>query len=630
MPISQILLTRSTGGSSPPNGTTFFWSGDANTWAVLGTPIGNSTYSDPTPANPNYVYPSYTGKTRNFTGSEWMASADLAVGDAWTSNTITIDFWFLPTANGVQLLSETSSPSVITGYHYSMLEIDSNGYVNARFYNQGYPSSAVVSQSPVTLNQWNHIYFTEDSQGGHSFELNGVPTNGNSTYTRLTPRAVGQTSQYFIIGLSDASNLGSTGRFQGKIGWLTISDYVVSSTYSATVSDFPAITTYTLAYGGSNTVNEGDVQTFNVSGTNIPNGTYYWTVATNAGDFTTASGEFTITSNIGSFTVTPTEDATTEGAETFTVSIRSGSVSGTVLATSDAVNITDTSLTQVAPFSLQFVQAQTDYLDVAASSDWALGTTWTIEFWSKAAKASAEDDLLTVMCQNYDVGGSIDLMYIGRQLQFNGARLAAEPSIGGVPFGSVSKITGNQGWGNDQIGFNLATTGGTGSGLTVDVGDGGSFYSNISINNPGTGYTTGDEITVTSVDNSVSETFTITASAIGVWTHVALVSDGSNLTLYYDGVSVYTGGAVGLSNSTDAIRIGARGPASFQRFDGKLAMIRIGDTAKYTAAFTPTTNYTAVVDTQLFLGSDTPLVDTSSANRVITNNGVTQSGDFPT
>ena len=99
--------------------------------------------------------------------------------------------------------------------------------------------------------------------------------------------------------------------------------------------------TYTLT-PASSSVNEGSSLTFTVGGTNITNGTYYWTV-TNSVDFGTSSGSFTITSNAGSFSVTPRADLTTEGAETFTVSIRSGSISGTILQTSSSITINDTS-----------------------------------------------------------------------------------------------------------------------------------------------------------------------------------------------------------------------------------------------------------------------------------------------
>jgi hypothetical protein len=77
----------------------------------------------------------------------------------------------------------------------------------------------------------------------------------------------------------------------------------------------------------------------------------------------------------------------------------------------------------------------------------------------------------------------------------------------GVPGGPVTKISDNQGWGEGQVGTNLPTTGGTGTGLTVDVVDSGSAYAGISINTPGSGYTNGDVLTVT--NGGMSDTFSI-------------------------------------------------------------------------------------------------------------------------
>ena len=88
-----------------------------------------------------------------------------------------------------------------------------------------------------------------------------------------------------------------------------------------------------------------------------------------------------------------------------------------------------TSIDVPTPLSLNFVQSQTDYLDVAAGSDWALSRTWTIEYWSKASKASTESDLLTVMCQDYTDGNGIQIMNIGGSLQIQGVnRIATEPT----------------------------------------------------------------------------------------------------------------------------------------------------------------------------------------------------------
>ena len=80
-------------------------------------------------------------------------------------------------------------------------------------------------------------------------------------------------------------------------------------------------------------------------------------------------------------------------------------------------------------------------------------------------------------------------------------------ALTGVPTGSVTKLGGNQGWGAGSVGNNLATTGGSGTGLTVNVIDSGSAYSGISINTPGSGYVDGDVITVT--NGGMSDSFTI-------------------------------------------------------------------------------------------------------------------------
>ena len=82
----------------------------------------------------------------------------------------------------------------------------------------------------------------------------------------------------------------------------------------------------------------------------------------------------------------------------------------------------------------------------------------------------------------------------------------------GVP-ASVANWNGGGGWNQGYYG-NLATTGGTGTGLTVDVAAGGGGYINIgaiSIHTPGTGYTDGDVITIDN-ENNIPGTFTISVA----------------------------------------------------------------------------------------------------------------------
>jgi hypothetical protein len=238
MSILQTLMTAPLMSGSveppPPSGVDFNWYGDQDAWLAFGGFQANSIYSDPAPANPNYTYAdgSYTGKTRNFTGTQWMISQNLRYGGAWPTNAITVNIWFYPTANNCQLMAELGEQSPLAAWHYSMLEIDSFSYIRARFWN-GSGSQSFISNNTVELNQWNHIRFAEDTQGGHLFELNGVPTNGLPTYFRQQPN-VGN-SAYIAIGTSESQNMVTTNAFQGKIGYLQISDYVATSTYTSTL-----------------------------------------------------------------------------------------------------------------------------------------------------------------------------------------------------------------------------------------------------------------------------------------------------------------------------------------------------------------------------------------------------------
>ena len=110
----------------PPSQVDFFWAADNDSWVAFGGFQSASVFSNPAPANPVFTYLdfSYIGKTRDFTGSEWMASMNLGIGGAWVANAnaISINFWFYPTANGVQLLSECNNQGVDIGYHYTVLD----------------------------------------------------------------------------------------------------------------------------------------------------------------------------------------------------------------------------------------------------------------------------------------------------------------------------------------------------------------------------------------------------------------------------------------------------------------------------------------------------------------------------
>jgi len=215
----------------------FEFSSDDNQWVINDVVGSGSTFSDPAPSNPDYTYPDgSTGKTYNFDGTTVMYSTNLLTTGSWQSSTITVDFWFYPTANTVQLLTELSGPALNAAFHATVLEISSTGNIKAKFW-QGAGNQIITSTNTVALNQWNHIYFTEHSDGTHTFELNGVATTGTPTYTRITP-LVNLDGIHFAIGGVDVTNMGNTGGFQGKIGNLNLHDYIVASTYSALVPKF--------------------------------------------------------------------------------------------------------------------------------------------------------------------------------------------------------------------------------------------------------------------------------------------------------------------------------------------------------------------------------------------------------
>jgi hypothetical protein len=297
--------------------------------------------------------------------------------------------------------------------------------------------------------------------------------------------------------------------------------------------------------------------------------------------------------------------------------------------------------------SLVFNQPEGDYLVTPASSDWNLGNNWTIEFWMKANNSS--DSGIHIPGGQWgliDQGG----WYGGRPnntilIGLYGGKLTiaqdrdnditfAEPSVGGVPI-TLYNVSSPGGWNTGVNWSNLATTGGTGTGLRISVvGAGGGYANAISIVTPGSGYTSGDVITATG-ESSVS--FTIgSCTARGVWTHVAVVNNGggSAQKVYYNGVEQTkisgTYQSNGWTNTAGDLYIGRLSNHYgdyASHFDGKLAMVRISNTAKYLNTFTSTTSYGVESDTVLFLDKFNPVVDAKA--HPITNNGVTKSNSFP-
>jgi uncharacterized delta-60 repeat protein len=146
-----------------------------------------------------------------------------------------------------------------------------------------------------------------------------------------------------ITTINDVTTEGSQ-TFQMQIRTVSTSGTVVATSNTITIIDTSTNPTYSVT-PTSSSVNEGSSLTFNVATTNVTDSTtLYWTVlniTTSSADFVATSGSFTITSNAGSFNITASTDVTTEGPETFQVQIRTVSISGTVVATSSTVTISE-------------------------------------------------------------------------------------------------------------------------------------------------------------------------------------------------------------------------------------------------------------------------------------------------
>jgi hypothetical protein len=87
------------------------------------------------------------------------------------------------------------------------------------------------------------------------------------------------------------------------------------------------------------------------------------------------------------------------------------------------------------------------------------------------------------------------------------------------------------------------------------------------------------------------------------WSHIAVVRNGSTVTLYADGSSLGTATVSGTMSSSGAITMG--GTAATANGEGYFDEIRVSDTARYTGTYTPpTTAFTADSNTLLLIQPD--------------------------
>lgn len=168
-----------------------------------------------------------------------------------------------------------------------------------------------------------------------------ITGNSGSFYKTLASDLITEGTETIIVQLRTGSIYGS----------------IVSTAATVTVNDTsttPTTPTYSIV-PDKTTVNEGEMVTWNIATTNVPNTTLYWvnTGTTSGYDFSDTvvgpsdglSGPVDIISGAGSFTRTLSNDLVTEGSETIKMHLRTGSSAGPMVAKASTVTVVDSSTT---------------------------------------------------------------------------------------------------------------------------------------------------------------------------------------------------------------------------------------------------------------------------------------------
>ena len=298
------------------------------------TRLGSNTINV---SNPNF---SGTSTNRNYVSGNWVKNGGGAVNLSWLgiiSSTVSGASGNWVAEDSIDYGSN-SGWTIIATASYSITPasntMDEGANITINVSTSGIPNATTL--------YWTIAHGTTDNSDftatSGSFTINN--NAGSFTITTTADQAT-EGNQTFAVELRTGS---TSGTVKATSSTITIIDTSVAPSYSASAA--------------VNNVDEGTSVAINVTTTGISNGTtLYWTIAnttTSSADFTATSGSFVINSNSGSFNITASADYATEGSETFQVEIRTGSTSGTIVATTGSVTINDTTIYPVYIGFLQF------------------------------------------------------------------------------------------------------------------------------------------------------------------------------------------------------------------------------------------------------------------------------------
>ena len=232
--------------------------------------------------------------------------------------------------------TSTDSNTYVTGANFTVSPLYQNSVI------PGVPTLTprTYTINPVTGFIPNGTYYwtiNHDTTTSADFVTNSGTLNVTNGATTVTVTTIQDYIQEGFRGFKIQLRTGSTA---GTVVFETPTIFIDDSDFIPSI--VPNVTA----------INEGSSVTFTLS--NIgPTGTYYWT--SSSSDLTAANGTVSITNGAGTLTVTATEDLVTEGPETFAVSIRSSSITGSIIITSEEITINDTSVDVILTVQTPFI-----------------------------------------------------------------------------------------------------------------------------------------------------------------------------------------------------------------------------------------------------------------------------------
>lgn len=230
-------------------------------------------------------------------------------------------------------------------------------------YSEGLPTYN-ITPSATSVDEGDTVTFTVTTTNVTDnttlyYTISGTVSSADFTDNTLSGSVVvnSNTATFTKTLSNDLSIVSSEGEENFTVSLRTdsTSGTIVDTTDTITVAD-TSTSSYTLTQTATS-VDEGQSVSFTLTTTGIVDGTvlYYTTTGTasTTTDITALSGSFTINNNSGTFSINVKQDYEIDDAETLTVSVRVGSISGSIVATSEVVTIDDT------PFTITIVPAST-------------------------------------------------------------------------------------------------------------------------------------------------------------------------------------------------------------------------------------------------------------------------------